>query len=130
MTDAFPQPDLFSSLEQARSERDTGIPEALKREGMRRADDNASQEWKVKADAAIARLAAERPWFTSDDVQDTGVEQPERHQAWGMRYQQAARRGLIYHKEERLPSRRPTAHCATVRKWYSVALCPPESSAA
>lgn len=91
------------------------LGEVLKSAGMARADEAEPEEWKARADQAIARLAALGKPFTAEDVRAICGD-PEHVNAFGSRLAYAARKGIIRSVgfEE---AERPSRHRAVLRIW-------------
>lgn len=87
----------------------------LKAEGMALADAAEGLQWKEAADAAIEQLARAGEPFTAEDVRAI-CGPPEHANAFGSRFLQAARRGLI-RKVGYRNSTRPTLHAHPIAVW-------------
>lgn len=84
-------------------------------EAMRRVDENAEDEWKTRADAAILKTGLELATFTSDDVWNTGLDEGHDPRALGPRMNTAARRGLIEKTGSFIASER--RHMTPIVEW-------------
>lgn len=104
--------------------RETAEGEILKTNGMASADAAEGHEWKARADAAIAELAAGGKEFTAEDVR-TRAGDPEHANAFGSRFLQAARRGLIICVGRR-KSGRASLHAHEIRVWKGAETAPPK----
>lgn len=95
------------------------LGEALRDEGVARADQAADDAWKAEVDRVIRRLAARGAPFTSDDVRAAGVPEPASHKAWGGRYTALAKAGVIRAVGWQTSSN-PATHARPVRVWVGV----------
>lgn len=93
------------------------LGQALKEDGMRRADENTDDWWRNTCDRAIAEAARTgKPFQAFDLCEWYGLPEPHSANAWGPRLAAAARRGVI----EGIgwgPSSRPTTAKSAVRIW-------------
>jgi hypothetical protein len=88
-----------------------------KARGMKLADEQTPEQWKLEADAAILAAAATgRPFTASDLPTLTGLGDPDKSCRWGPRMLCAARAGIITPVGV-VTSRRKTVHASLVREW-------------
>jgi hypothetical protein len=87
--------------------------------GIAQVDEHESAWWKSCADAAIAHLAAQGRPFDAYAVAELGVPEPQHPNAWGARFHQAARDGVIQPCGV-VQSRRPRTARSLVRLWVGV----------
>lgn len=103
------QPALFD-LEAARNARDDGITQV---------DANSDDEWAAEVDKVIDLFAADLETFTSDEVRAVVVREPHHDNAWGARFANAARQGIIVKVGYR-QSTRTAGHARAVAVWKGV----------
>ncbi len=89
--------------------------ERLKAEGMALVDAAEGAAWKARADLAISELAATGDEFTAIEVRARAGD-PTRPNAFGPRFNHAARTGLIYKVGYRNSSR-ATLHAHPIAVW-------------
>jgi len=87
----------------------------LRDRGMALVDEAEPDAWKAKADAAIRSLAASGAEFGAEEVRAIAGS-PEHPNAFGSRFLQAAKRGLI-RKVGYRNSSRPSLHAHPVAVW-------------
>lgn len=101
---------------------DQGEGDDRKKEGMQRAWDHTSTDWRQRALAGLLHLAA----TTSGDVQICelrrlpGIGLPEKHQAWGSLSKIGAAFGWLTPAEFQR-SKLVTTHGSMLRAWYGTA---------
>jgi len=88
----------------------TGVQ--LKNEGMARVDRAIDSEWKFCCDQIIRLLARNGQEFSSEDVRDW-VGEPSHYNAWGVRFRDAVRAGVI-RKTGYTAAKRPEAHARII----------------
>jgi hypothetical protein len=102
------QLDIFAAADDGRQRRD---------DGMRTAE-HAAHPWvKVAVDGAIARRAASRVPFVSDDVRDDVPFLSSHPNVLGARFNAAARRGEIVKTGAYRQSRNASRHGGVVAEW-------------
>lgn len=82
---------------------------------LERTLDNATPDWRTRAEQAIAQLAATEPWFTATNVREL-VGEPDNPNRWGALFRNASRAGVI-RGTGYLASGRKSRHQAPVRVW-------------
>lgn len=97
------------------------IGEALKQDGMARADDSTDNWWRQTCDRAIAEAAASgRPFQAFDLCEWYGLPEPRHPNQWGPRLSAAAKHGVIV-ATGWAESHRPTTAKSAVRVWRGAA---------
>jgi hypothetical protein len=100
------------------------VPLAVEQEAARvaikRADDNADEDWKRRAFAVGRSLAHRLPKFCSDHLWDADLEKPREARALGAVMQRLAREGFIEATGEFVKTRQSGRHAADVRVWRSL----------
>ena len=103
------QPALFD-LKAARNARDDGITQV---------DANSDDKWREAVDILIHQFASAGQTFTSDDLRQCITQEPHHDNAWGARFANAARQGIIVKVGYR-QSTRTAGHARAVAVWKGV----------
>ncbi len=89
-------------------------------DGIRRAEENADEDWKRRAYLTGCDLARRLPEFCSDDLWGAGLEKPREARALGAVMQRLAKEGLIESTSRFVKTRQAGRHAADVRVWRSL----------
>jgi hypothetical protein len=100
---------------------DEALGESLKQEAIRRVDENAQEEWKAAALAAVYKVAQSHPMITTDTVWQAIPEEVETHEgrAMGAIMVKAAKEGWITKTNQVSESARPACHRRPLALWKS-----------
>lgn len=107
MTDSFlSRPTLFEAA-------------AATEDALRRVEENADADWKLRALQAIRKVAEQQPYLVVDDTWKF-VEAPREKRAMGAMMQRARKEGWIAPTSEYRPSTNIAAHLGPRRLWKSL----------
>jgi hypothetical protein len=99
----------------------------LAKAGMRRAAENAGDEFRAGMAQVVEDIARRRRFFTMDEVRALAAErglEPHHYNAFGHVLPTAAKRGIVRRRADlqRVPSERPEAHGNPNLQWESLIL--------
>lgn len=92
----------------------------LRDEGIKQADENAMEAWKMEADDVLNALANTRHTFTTDDVWALMTTTTPEPRAMGAVMVRAAKDGIIVATNSYVESSRPASHRRPLRVWAGV----------
>jgi hypothetical protein len=103
----------------------TGMADALKRDGMDRAEEHANSHWWQCMLESAQAVAERKPFFTTDDVVALRrVRHPNatthEARAIGPLMRQAAKLGYCEQTQDWVESTQPQCHRRPMRVWYSL----------